>query len=251
MTQKIIDGDRYTEVYVKADPNDPVPVSASSFYDLGNSTTTNLGAGATFTGTGIEASPAYGTVSVCLVSDKGSAALGLKFQASIDNVAWETIEEYNYIAGSGIQSYSFAPSGRYFRVVYTNGGDATTKFVIFTVLRTGYTKSSSHRIGDVINAEQDAELVKAVLAAMKPDGVFTDIHCTAGGNLKVSVEETEAALPTVTGLEIPAHDYIDLSYTGPNLTGVVYKEGGSGGTTVATLALSYDGSNNLISVAKS
>jgi hypothetical protein len=35
------------------------------------------------------------------------------------------------------------------------------------------------------------------------------------------------------------------------LTGVVYKEGGSGGTTVATLTLSYDGSNNLISVAKS
>jgi hypothetical protein len=58
-------------------------------------------------------------------------------------------------------------------------------------------------------------------------------------------------IPVVTGLEIPEHDYIDLSYTGSNLTGVVYKTGGSGGTTVATLTLAYDGSDNLTSVTKS
>jgi len=57
-------------------------------------------------------------------------------------------------------------------------------------------------------------------------------------------------ISTITGLEIPAHDYIDLSYTGTNLTGVVYKDGGSGGTTVATLTLAYDGSGNLTSVTK-
>ena len=56
---------------------------------------------------------------------------------------------------------------------------------------------------------------------------------------------------TLTGLEIPDHDYIALTYTGTNLTGVVYKTGGSGGTTVATLTLTYDGSNNLTSVTKS
>ncbi len=62
---------------------------------------------------------------------------------------------------------------------------------------------------------------------------------------------TGAPLPVFTGLEIPAHDYIALSYTGSNLTGVVYKDGGAGGTTVATLTLVYDGSNNLTSVTKS
>lgn len=54
----------------------------------------------------------------------------------------------------------------------------------------------------------------------------------------------------LVGLEIPPHDYIALSYTGSNLTGVVYKEGGVSGTTVATLTLGYDGSDNLTSVAK-
>lgn len=42
---------------------------------------------------------------------------------------------------------------------------------------------------------------------------------------------------------VPAsYNYISLSYTGDNLTGVVYKTGGSGGTTIATLTLAYSGS---------
>lgn len=43
----------------------------------------------------------------------------------------------------------------------------------------------------------------------------------------------------LSGLVPEAHDYISLSYTGSDLTGVVYKTGGSGGTTVATLTLAY------------
>lgn len=58
-------------------------------------------------------------------------------------------------------------------------------------------------------------------------------------------------ITTVTGLIIPPHDYISCSYTGSNLTQVVYKTGGSGGTTVTTLTLAYDGSNNLVSITKS
>jgi hypothetical protein len=58
-------------------------------------------------------------------------------------------------------------------------------------------------------------------------------------------------LPVLTGLSIPTHDSIALSYTGTNLTGVVYKIGGALGMTVATLTLAYDGSNNLTSVTKS
>ena len=68
--------------------------------------------------------------------------------------------------------------------------------------------------------------------------------------MKVSTIDGDP-LVVVGGLSIPEHDYIDLSYTGTNLTGVVYKTGGSGGTTVGTLTLAYDGSDNLISVTKS
>lgn len=54
----------------------------------------------------------------------------------------------------------------------------------------------------------------------------------------------------MAGLNIPLHDYVSLSYTGSNLTGVTFKVGGSGGSTVATLTLTYDGSNNLLTVTK-
>lgn len=54
----------------------------------------------------------------------------------------------------------------------------------------------------------------------------------------------------IPGLQVPTHDYIGLSYTGSNLTGVVYKTGGTAGTIVATLTLAYSGSN-LISVTRS
>lgn len=75
------------------------------------------------------------------------------------------------------------------------------------------------------------------------DGV--EIKNDAGNPVPV-----QGTVNTLTGLEIPDHDYISLSYTGDNLTGVVYKTGGASGTTVATLTLAYSGSN-LISVTKS
>jgi len=45
------------------------------------------------------------------------------------------------------------------------------------------------------------------------------------------------------------YDYIALTYTGSNLTGVVFKSGGVGGTTISTLTLAYTGSQ-LDSVTK-
>jgi len=71
---------------------------------------------------------------------------------------------------------------------------------------------------------------------------YEEIAVTSRGSTPLSV---------ASGLNIPSHDYISCTYTGSNLTGVVYKLGGSGGTTVATLTLTYDGSNNLTSVTKS
>jgi hypothetical protein len=118
-------------------------------------------------------------------------------------------------------------------------------------------------------------------AAVGPDGVTrVPLNVNSAGELKVNVDasvdadlsQIENKLDTIIGIEtpqaadvaniktntasiagmqIPPYNYVYCSYTGSNLTGVVYKTGGSGGTTVATLTLSYDGSNNLTSVTKS
>lgn len=55
------------------------------------------------------------------------------------------------------------------------------------------------------------------------------------------------ALPVTSGLDIPAHDAVEMSYTGDDLTGVVYKREGA---TVATLTLTYD-DGKLVGVERS
>lgn len=82
-------------------------------------------------------------------------------------------------------------------------------------------------------------------------GFLVGRSSTGRDNTASVTDDGALKVDALEGLDIPAHDYISLSYTGSNLTGVVYKTGGSGGVTVATLTLAYDGSNNLISVAKS
>ena len=82
-------------------------------------------------------------------------------------------------------------------------------------------------------------------------GYLVGRSSTGRDNTASVTDDGALKVDALEGLDIPAHDYISLSYTGSNLTGVVYKSGGSGGSTVATLTLIYDGSNNLISVTKS
>lgn len=161
-----------------------------------NSSAANIGIGGTFVGEGIDVSQ-YGTISVAIQASHSSATGGLVFQGSFDNSTWFTMEAYTYTA-SGLKIYSMAPAGKYFRVNYTNGGSATTAFNLLTTVTNAYTKPSSQRVGDTITAENDAELVKSVLAAQKPNGDFVDIDCTAGGNLKVSVEEYKEATARLT-----------------------------------------------------
>lgn len=55
---------------------------------------------------------------------------------------------------------------------------------------------------------------------------------------------------TMADFNTPLHDYVACTYTGSNLTQLVYKTGGSGGTTVATITLAYDGNNRVTSITK-
>ena len=80
--------------------------------------------------------------------------------------------------------------------------------------------------------QEDPEKLKATVTQAEKDRTVTGTATVT----QVSLERNEQ------NVLIPfEYDYIGLSYTGDNLTGVVYKTGGSGGSTVATLALAYTG----------
>jgi len=75
--------------------------------------------------------------------------------------------------------------------------------------------------------------------------------------MRVSADGTQVG--AIPGLAIPAHDHVAVSYVGVtnNISTVVYKTGGSGGTAVATLTFTYVGGTpssddaNIASVTKS
>lgn len=65
----------------------------------------------------------------------------------------------------------------------------------------------------------------------------------------------EVSLPLVGGFEIPVYDYIVLTYVAAGngvgeIETVVYKTGGAGGITAATLTLAYDANDKLSTVTK-
>lgn len=60
----------------------------------------------------------------------------------------------------------------------------------------------------------------------------------------------------ISSFQIPLYDYIVLTYVSAGngegeIETVVYKDGGSGGTTVATLTIAYNSDNEITSVTKS
>ena len=60
---------------------------------------------------------------------------------------------------------------------------------------------------------------------------------------------------TGEGFEIGAFDYIALTYVAAGdgageIETVIYKEGGVGGTTIATLTLAYDSDDEISSITK-
>ena len=63
--------------------------------------------------------------------------------------------------------------------------------------------------------------------------------------------EINTGIETLNSLVPSAYDYIAMVYNGSNLlTTASFYEGGSDGTLISSLVLTYDGSNNLIAVAK-
>lgn len=148
-------------------------INIKGIVDSGNSTSTPLGGGGVFTGTAIETLN-YGIVFVSVYADVASITDGLSIQQSIDGTNWDFTDSFTIAAGAN-ENYSVNPHARYLRVVYTNGAGAQSSFRLQTVLK-GNAKPSSHRLSDTVTTQDDAELVKSIIAYRKsPDEEYYDV----------------------------------------------------------------------------
>ena len=99
-----------------------------------------------------------------------------------------------------------------------------------------------------LRVDVDENLKVTIEGAVGPVSGIVKIEDTAGNPLvsfagALSVDNQTQLVPFV-------FDYVALSPTGTNPTTIVYKTGGAGGTTVATLTLTYDGNNNVQTVTR-
>jgi hypothetical protein len=133
-----------------------------SVVDAGNSTTTPLGAGATFTGAAVDVTK-YSMVSVLAFSDVDSASGGIVHEFSIDGTNWDFNEVYSLLSAPNTNLTTMGVSAQWFRTRYTNGATPQGAFRLQTILHAGQRKSSTHRIGTPISSENDAELTLSVL----------------------------------------------------------------------------------------
>jgi len=120
-----------------------------------NSTTTNLGISAVFTGTSEDVSN-YADTQVYVFANQASATDGLSLQQSSDGTNWDITDTYTIAANTG-KTFSVQPAGRFFRVVYTNGTVAQTAFRLQVIYHRTMAKPSSQRPADGMSNENDLE----------------------------------------------------------------------------------------------
>ena len=261
LNEDITDGDQKTQlvgsdgtaVTVLNNPetsNNELLVNLEGHICTDNTTSTPLAEDATFTG-GWQDTKNYGVISIAIKSDKASATDGLVVEWSPDQIVVADTDKFTLSANVG-KVFTFGPASRYVRVKYTNGAAAQTTFNLETLLRRVYVKPSSHRINDSIVAQDDAELVKAVLTGENPGGTFVNFQATTAGNFKVSLEEYDSATtPYRTNLEgggkvAVGTTAIEATFTGSTKSIIITADiDNSGVLYVGKSDVASDGSNAL------
>jgi hypothetical protein len=152
--------------------------------DDNNSTAVALGANGVYTGK-MSNILSFSLITVFVYSDVASATDGLNVQFSTDGIHWDSNDVFTITAKTG-KTFSFQPQTEYYRVVYTNGSTAQIEFRLQVILKRTYVKPSSHRIQDTISGQDDAELIKAGLTGVDPDGNWQNVKTTKDGNLTIS-----------------------------------------------------------------
>jgi hypothetical protein len=212
--------------------NTTLAIANDDTVSTNNSTTSPLGGGATFTGTGDDVSD-FATVTCQLYADENSATDGMTFQFSTDNSNWDDVYSFT-MTGGETRRFQFPVCAQYFRIVYTNGATPQAAFRVQTLLKRQNTNTSIHRIEDNVSTDRSATLVKAgLIAQVNGTGDFIPIQANAGGILKIggSVDVDSSALPT--GAATAANQLPD----GHNVT----VDNGAGGAAVNI----QDGGNSI------
>lgn len=136
--------------------------AATGVVDTQNSTTTPLGIGGVFTGEWVEILDGA-DIFVNIITDQASATDGLVVEQSSDGVNADHSDVFT-INASQAENYDINPHSKFMRVKYTNGSVAQTYIRLQVIKKQMKSLESTHRIGDELTTQDDARVVKGVMA---------------------------------------------------------------------------------------
>ena len=153
--------------------------------DAANSTTATLTSGSVFTGTSFDTLN-YPTAVIIVKASHASATDGLSFQWSPDGTNWDVQSNSSVAADEG-RGFHVSHRGRYFRIVYTNGGTNQTSFRLNTIHRPSSVGLVTRPLDNTIDDDNYASITRSILAAKKvSDGTYVNITANANGRLLVT-----------------------------------------------------------------
>lgn len=143
-----------------------------STVNVDNSTTAALGAGAVFTGAWSDIE-VWNSISVLVAGTAVSTAPGtLVMQFSHDGATVTRAITVNVYDLASASPRTLGTIARYFRVVYTNGGQAQTTFSLQTMFHTSQVNLVS-RLEDGLD-NVDVTNVRSVSSGQQPDGDYVN-----------------------------------------------------------------------------
>lgn len=172
-----------------------------SIIDSSNTTSTPLGAGATFTGAPIDITQ-FATISVAAFSDVSSATNGLKMEFSPDGINWDHVHNFSVTGNVGV-SYNQSAELVFFRIVYINGASAQTTFRLTTVVRRAAIDPSRYALTDSLQDGYLANVTKSVIwgKTTAGGGSYEQVKVNPSGALTVHATVTSSVLPTGAATE--------------------------------------------------
>jgi hypothetical protein len=166
-----------------------VSVVSTNIIDTNNSSTTPLGAGATFTGTGTDVT-SFSQVSVFVYSDRASAANGLKVQFSADNANWYDSQNHTLTAAA-VFPIAFPVASKFARVVFTNGALAQTTFTLQTILKPIPANGTVTNLSDVPTALDQGLVTQSLIFGESTGGGggYRSVKVNPSGALTVAASQ--------------------------------------------------------------
>jgi hypothetical protein len=170
-------------------------------YDAGNSTNAPLIANDNYTGQWIDVTD-YSLAITIVKTDQDAAVDGLEFQSSDDGVVLLHSHPFSPTINTPYgHHYPTTLDSNYFRISYTNGPTPQGEFTISTVFfKNPPEEGHVHPVEFVIDKDHPASVGRSILVAKSPSGAYGNIGRTAGGNLKISLEEVEPAITDEIGI---------------------------------------------------